>query len=254
MRQKFLILALGLIVGGSWPFTVALLSPNSAETDGRRLGPSSTVSLATANGGVTGPAGSANEYAGADGQRPFALEGVVPAVVRVLTRSSAGSGVVIDPAGTVLTSGHLVRDGEKPTVVIGDGEPVLGTVIRLDPEADLALLRLPPGQYAWAELGNEKDIVLSSPVFSIGYPLDMAGDATVTKGIVSRYFDVPSGEEKFVQTDAAITLGNSGGPIVNWQGKIIGITSLIAGSDPSRVYPGISFAVSVATIRDRFVD
>ena len=149
---------------------------------------------------------------------------------------------------------HLLRDNDTATIIIGDGEPIVGTVALLSPVADLALLRLPPGQYAWAELGTESDIVLGAPLYSIGYPLDMGGTPTVTKGVVSRYFDGPSEQGQFVQTDAAITLGNSGGPLVNEQGMIIGIVSLIAGSESSRVDPGISFAVSVATIRDRFVD
>ncbi len=253
MRQKAIVFALGFAVGGGLLFTIALVSaPDDEESEAQ----STTAArfAASTRDVVAEPSDSMDGYAVLDEQRTRMLGDVVPAVVRVLTRSTAGSGVVIDAAGMVLTSGHLVRDGETATVLIGDGEPVLGTVIRLDTEADLALIRLPPGQYAWAELGSEEDIVLGSPVYSIGYPLDMGGDATVTKGIVSRYFDGPSGQEKFVQTDAAITLGNSGGPIVNEQGMIIGIVSLIAGSEWSKVYPGISFAVSVATIRDRFVD
>ena len=234
-------------------FTIALVSAPGGEA---REAPFTTAAqfAASSRDVVARPSDSIDGYAGSDGQRMLMLEEVVPAVVRVLTPSKAGSGVVIDPVGMVLTSSHLVRDNNMATIIIGDGEPIVGTVDRLYPVADLALLKLPPGQYAWAELGTDSDIVLGATLYSIGYPLDMGGNPTITKGIVSRYFEGPGAQEKFVQTDAAITLGNSGGPIVNEQGRIIGIVSLIAGTEASRAHPGISFAVSAATIRARFVD
>ena len=234
-------------------FTIALVSAPSGEEREAQLTTAARFA-ASSRDVVAKPSDSMDGYAGLDGQRTLMLEDVVPAVVRVLTPSKAGTDVVIDPTGMVLTSRHLVRDNNMATIIIGDGEPIVGTVARLSSEADLALLKLPPGQYAWAALGTESDIVLGATLYSIGYPLDMGGAPTITKGVVSRYFDGPGAQGQFVQTDAAITLGNSGGPIVNEQGMIIGIVSLIAGSESSRVDPGISFAVSVATIRDRFVD
>ena len=253
MRQKAIIFALGFAAGGGLLFTIGLVSAPRGEEREAELTTAARFA-ASSRDVVAPPSVPMVGSAGLDGQRALMLDEVVPAVVRVLTPSKAGSGVVIDPAGMVLTSGHLLRDNNTATIIIGDGEPIVGTVALLSPVADLALLRLPPGQYAWAELGTESDIVLGAPLYSIGYPLDMGGAPTVTKGVVSRYFDGPSAQGQFVQTDAAITLGNSGGPLVNEQGRIIGIVSLIAGSESSRVHPGISFAVSVVTIRDRLVD
>ena len=182
------------------------------------------------------------------------LKEVIPAVVRVSTKSVAGSGVIIDIAGTVLTSAHIVNGDEVATVLVEGREPLIGTVSRLDMARDLALLKLPPGVYPSAELGTESNVFLGAPVYALGYPLNMAGAATVTGGIVSRYLDEPELGRKVIQTDAAVNIGNSGGPIVDSMGRVIGITTSILGDYPSRRTVGISFAVSIATIRDQFLD
>ena len=182
------------------------------------------------------------------------LKKVKPAVVRVSTKSVAGSGVIIDTAGTVLTSAHIVNEDEVATVLVEGRAPLIGTVSRLDMARDLALLKLPPGVYPSAELGTESNVFLGAPVYALGYPLNMAGAATVTGGIVSRYLDEPELGRKVIQTDAAVNIGNSGGPIVDSMGRVIGITTSILGDYPSRRTVGISFAVSIATIRNQFLD
>ena len=125
---------------------------------------------------------------------------------------------------------------------------------RLDKSRDLALIQLPPGVYPSAELGTESNVFLGAPVYALGYPLNMAGAATVTGGIVSRYLYEPELGREVIQTDAAINIGNSGGPIVDSTGRVIGVTISILGDYPSRRTMGISFAVSIATIRDQFLD
>ena len=124
------------------------------------------------------------------------------------------------------------------------------TVLREDETKDLALLKLPPGTYDSVELGAESAISLGAPVYAVGFPLNMAGSATVTAGIVSRYFDEPDYGRQIIQTDAAINLGNSGGPIVDTSGKVLGITTSILGDYPSTPTAGISFAVSIDTIKN----
>lgn len=118
----------------------------------------------------------------------------------------------------------------------------------------MALVKLPQGTYHSLELGTERDISLGAPVYALGYPLNMAGSATVTAGVVSRYYDEPGLGRQIIQTDAAINIGNSGGPILDKRGRVIGITTSILGDHPSRPTRGISFAVSIATIRDHFLD
>ncbi len=182
------------------------------------------------------------------------LEEVTPAVVRISTKTVAGSGVIIDPAGILLTSAHIVDDNEVVSVLVGEKGPLIGTVFRVDPARDLALVKLPPDIYPSAELDTRGELSLGAPVYALGYPLNMGGPATVTAGVVSRYFDEPSLGRRILQTDAAINLGNSGGPILDKEGRVIGITTSILGDYPARPTTGISFAVSIATITDHFLD
>ena len=184
------------------------------------------------------------------------LERVKPAVVRVLSSTLAGSGVVIDPSGIVLTSGHIPGDDEIVHVLIEEKEPLIGVVVQVDQARDLALVQLPlsaSGGYDSAELGTENSVFLGAPVYAMGFPLNMLGPTSVTRGIVSRYYDEPDLGRQIIQTDAAINIGNSGGPILDEAGKVIGITTAILGDYPERRTVGISFAVSIATIRDHFL-
>lgn len=182
------------------------------------------------------------------------LETISSAVVRVSTESVAGSGMIIDPAGIVLTSSHVVSGRDLVTVLLEGEKPLIGGVFRVDEGAGLALVRLPPGIYDSAALGVESDISLGAPVYAIGFSLNMAGPASVTAGVVSRHFRDPDSGRQIIPTDAAINIGNSGGPILDAQGRVIGITTSILGDRPSAKTTGISFAVSIATIKDYFLD
>lgn len=181
------------------------------------------------------------------------LERVKPAVVRVLSSTFSGSGVVIDPSGIVLTSAHLFGGDDFVRVMVEGREPLTGVVVRVDEARDLALVQLPPGAYHSADLGTESAVFLGAPVYAMGFPLNMAGPTTVTRGIVSRYYDEPDLGRQIIQTDAAINIGSSGGPILDEAGEVIGITTAILGDYPARQTMGISFAVSIATIRDHFL-
>ena len=255
-RQKVAIFAVGLLVG----LSLALGSTVGHEPSGAL---SETSSDFRSSDPFYGPAGMevseslASEASFSDpGQLrtlPI-LKEVYAAVVRVSTDTVSGSGVIISSTGEVLTSAHVVNGSKTATVVIGEGEPLIGTVTRVDTVRDLALVKLPPGVYSSAELGKESDIYFGTPVYVIGYPLNMGGPATVTAGVVSRYIDEPELGRKMIQTDAAINLGNSGGPILDEMGRVIGITASILGDDPSRPTAGISFAVSIDTIRNHFLD
>ena len=181
------------------------------------------------------------------------LQDVLPAVVRVRTRSDAGSGVIIDPSGLVLTTAHTVGDSLQVEVRVGDRTSLTGTVLRVDKSRDLALIELPPGVYRSAELGSGSDIVWGGPVVGISYPLNLPGPATVTTGVVSRVFDEPDLGRQVVQTDAAINIGSSGGPLLDRHGKVIGLISSVLGEYRSFPTSGISYAVSIETIRADFL-
>lgn len=255
MRHKAMIFGLGLIVGTLLTMVLA-----------RDQDPVSHLRRAAFNVPADGALNEFPEahaarvkavtgYMGPDHQEPsFILEDVAQAVVQVLTESTGGSGVVIDPAGVVLTSAHLVDGNENITVRVRDKEILVGTVSRIDMEMDLALVHLPPGAYHSAELGTQADIWVGAPVYSVGYPLNMGGPPTITRGIVSRYLEEPKSGRRNIQTDAAINLGNSGGPILDSKGRVIGIVTSVLGDYPSAPSMGVSFAVSVHTIRSEFLD
>ncbi len=169
---------------------------------------------------------------------------VAPSVVQVLGDQIEGSGVVVD--GGVLTNAHVVEDARHIQIATSDQRKADATIVRLDDGADLALLHTdlslpaldiePAGQQ---QRGDE--------VLAIGYPLglrDGGGQATITRGVISdiRTLD---GSEQYVQTDAAINSGNSGGALVNMRGKLIGLATMRA--DPS-VAQGVAFGIGPDTL------
>ena len=182
-----------------------------------------------------------------------AMARLTKSVVRVSSDVAAGSGVIIDEAGGVLTSAHVVKDSPRVSVDVGHGEWLEGLVTYIDEELDLAFLILPPGKYPTVELGHGGDLDLGMPLTVAGYPLNLPGWASVTKGIVSRLFTDNEGR-RMIQTDAAVNLGNSGGPVLSEDGRLVGIISSIVGEYQSLRIDGIAYAISIDTIRLRFLD
>ncbi|MCH7554024.1 MAG: trypsin-like peptidase domain-containing protein [Chloroflexi bacterium] len=182
-----------------------------------------------------------------------AMAVLTKSVVRVSSDVAAGSGVIIDEAGGVLTSAHVVKGSPRVSVDVGHGEWLEGVVTYVDEELDLAFLTLPPGRYPAVELGHAGDLNLGMPLTVAGYPLNLPGWASVTKGIVSRLFTDDEGR-RMIQTDAAVNLGNSGGPVFSEDGRLVGIISSIVGEYQSLRIDGIAYAISIDTIRLRFLD
>lgn len=176
--------------------------------------------------------------------------------VEVVTDQSAqsGAGFLIDDRGTALTNEHVVGDAREVTIEFSDRSRSPARVVGTDPDIDLAVLRIdkvPPGARPLA-LGRSASLVAGDPVIAIGNPFGLAG--TVTTGVVSalgRRIEAPSGNEigipNAIQTDAAINKGNSGGPLLDRFGQVVGINSQIfsQGGDSA----GVGFAVPVDTIR-----
>jgi serine protease Do len=161
--------------------------------------------------------------------------------------NSLGSGFVIDPSGLVVTNNHVISDADEVTVVLNNGENLKAEVIGRDKKTDLALLRVKSEKPLKAvKFGDSGRLRLGEWVIAIGNPFSLGG--TVTAGIVSaRDRDINSGPyDNYIQTDASINRGNSGGPLFNLNGEVIGVNTAII--SPSGGSIGIGFAVPSKTV------
>jgi serine protease Do len=160
--------------------------------------------------------------------------------------NSLGSGFIIDPSGVVVTNNHVIADADEVTVILNDGSRLKAEIVGRDTKVDLALLRVKPDKPLTAvQFGDSDKLRLGEWVVAIGNPFSLGG--TVTAGIVSaRNRDINSGPyDNYIQTDAAINRGNSGGPLFNLEGEVIGVNTAII--SPSGGSIGIGFAVPSKT-------
>jgi serine protease Do len=160
--------------------------------------------------------------------------------------NSLGSGFIIDASGIVVTNNHVIADADEVTVILNDGSRLKAEILGRDTKVDLALLRVKPEKPLTAvSFGDSDRLRLGEWVVAIGNPFSLGG--TVTAGIVSaRNRDINSGPyDNYIQTDAAINRGNSGGPLFNLEGEVIGINTAII--SPSGGSIGIGFAVPSKT-------
>jgi serine protease DegS len=159
--------------------------------------------------------------------------------------TSLGSGVIVSRDGYVLTNHHVIDSADEIMVYLRDGSLVDATVIGSDLESDIAVLQLAPGNYAAIDIGNSDEVKIGDVVLAIGNPFGVG--QTVTQGIISA-----TGRnqginrfQNFIQTDAAVNPGNSGGALVNARGELIGVnTAIVSKTGGSE---GISFAVPANT-------
>src|SRR5262245_46435388 len=160
--------------------------------------------------------------------------------------SSLGSGFVIDASGIVITNEHVIRNAEEITVILNNGTRLRAELIGKDSEIDVAVLRVQPTTpLQTVKFADSDNIRVAEPVMAIGNPLGLGG--TVTAGIVSaKNRDIGSGPfDNFIQTDAAVNRGNSGGPLFNMAGDVIGINTAIFSMSGGNI--GIAFAVPANT-------
>lgn len=181
---------------------------------------------------------------------------VNPAVVTVqcLTGGGAsmGTGVIFSPDGYVITNYHVVRGGRKCHVLLDDGYAMEVCYVAGDADSDLAILKIPPGELLpvgelpAASFGDSEQLVVGDPVYAIGAPRRLRG--TLTNGIISaidRDIEVEGKTMTLLQTNAALNSGNSGGPLINEQGQVVGINVAKYMSDRDSV-EGLGFAIPTA--------
>jgi len=158
---------------------------------------------------------------------------------------AAGSGVIIDPSGYIVTNNHVVENAEKITVTLNDKRELAATIIGIDPQADLALIKIDAIDLPTLAFANSDLVKIGEWVLAVGNPFNLT--STVTAGIVSakaRNLDIlgdNSSISSFIQTDAAVNQGNSGGALVNTSGQLIGINTAIASRNG--YFTGYSFAI-----------
>ncbi|MGA3156555.1 MAG: trypsin-like peptidase domain-containing protein [Steroidobacteraceae bacterium] len=277
------VFLIGAITGGlALAFVAVLLDP--------RLLPRRSLPVTPARAVSAGPAGSASSAPTAADTAPApdpqvmhsfaaAVHRAAPAVVNIYTRSvvheqvrpsalqqffgdfgplernrvqqSLGSGVIIDAAGHVVTNNHVIANATDVSVLLADGRLTRATIVGRDPDTDLAVLSINLKNLPVMPLGRSDHLQVGDEVLAIGEPLGLT--QTVTHGIVSatqrRQLGLANFED-FIQTDAAINEGNSGGALINAQGELIGInTAVIAKNSDTTGVEGIGFAIPVNMVR-----
>ena len=171
------------------------------------------------------------------------------------TQEALGSGFVIDKAGHIVTNYHVVQGAQRVQVSFSNNERLAAQVVGRDPATDVAVLQVKAQSRALTplDLGNSDAVRVGDSVVAIGNPL--GEDRSITSGIVSalqRRIFAPNGApiDNVIQTDAALNHGNSGGPLLNTRGKVIGVNSQIQTADGSGGNIGIGFAIPVNTVKN----
>ncbi len=185
------------------------------------------------------------------------LEAAMRATVTVLTNRGSGSGFLVSANGFVVSNHHVVEGATRIIVADSNGKKTTAEVIAFNASRDLAILKLSEGPWAPLQLGDIDAVKIGEPVYAIGSPGGLENTVlqqTVTRGVVSGIRDFTSEANanikvEYIQTDAAINSGNSGGPLVDEAGKVIGVNTLkIVG----RGIEGLNFAISVNEIKKLF--
>ncbi len=236
-----------------------LLHPTTLLHNAVITGPLGTFDLTTAD---AAPAYDAEEQ-----QNIAVYKKALPSVVNITSTTvqfdffygavpsqGQGSGFLLDKQGHILTNNHVIEGGQKIEVTLSDKHKYKATLVGADKNHDLALLQINAPNLLPATLAESNGLTVGQRVYAIGNPFGLSG--TMTRGIISAIRSIrgPQGNpiEDAIQTDASVNPGNSGGPLLNSRGEVIGITTLIAsnGADQSS---GIGFAIPINTAR-AFID
>ena len=170
---------------------------------------------------------------------------------RPVPQQGQGSGFILDKEGHILTNNHVIDNAQRVEVTLADKHRYKATVVGVDKHHDLALLSINAPNLVPATLAESNGLVVGQRVYAIGNPFGLSG--TMTRGIISaiRSIGVQGGApiEDAIQTDAAVNPGNSGGPLLNSRGEVIGVTTLIASSPGADQSAGIGFAIPINTAK-----
>jgi serine protease Do len=182
-------------------------------------------------------------------RRFFEDFGQVPFDMEPQPHAGLGSGFIVDPTGIIVTNNHVVDGADQVVITLQDGRKLTSRDVKTDPKTDVAIVRVQSKErLPYLELGDSSAMEIGDRVLALGAPFGLTG--TVTSGIISskgRNLRMNMYED-FLQTDAAINPGNSGGPLVNLEGKVIGINSVI--KSRSGGFQGVGLAISSNLVRN----
>ena len=213
-------------------------APNKPESDEKLSAARNTPAVRVAK--TVGPAvvGITNKAVALDMfNRPVATEGV-------------GSGVIFKSDGYIITNNHVIAGAKEIIVSLSDGNTVNGKLIGADEMTDIAVVKVEAKDLPTATLGNSDEVVVGEPAIAIGNPMGLEFQGSVTVGVISalnRTLDLNDGRVKLLQTDAAISPGNSGGALVNADGEVIGINSAKLATTGVE---GMGFAIPINTVKE----
>lgn len=267
------LVVVAMVLGGFVGAQIAQSGDDSSTTDSTEV-PSTVVdeAVTSGNGVPTAPTGdapgSSNEPVATapatnDAEPALnvaeVLKKIQPSVVTIIAITEAGmnpgratgTGVVITSDGDILTNDHVVDGADNVSVLFaGDTEPTPATVLAVDVGNDLALIHVDKTGLTPAVFADPDSIDIGDEVVAVGFALDLDGGPTVTRGIVSALNrTIVSGDgalDGLIQTDTAISSGNSGGPLVNTRGQVIGINTAVFQSSGEVAANNVGFSISVA--------
>jgi S1-C subfamily serine protease len=255
-RPQVLPLALAAVLGGGVAAAaVVAVTDHSTTTKTVIVKPAASAPAAAA---PAAPATSAPAASGSDETISAIYRNAAPGVVTVTRGNGQGSGFVIDRQGYILTNAHVIDASGAINVSFSNGDRVDAQLVGADQSTDVALLKVnePADALRPIPLGDSSTLQVGDPVVAIGNPFGY--DRTITSGIVSavaRQIESPNGYpiNNAIQTDAAINHGNSGGPLLNMQGEVIGISSQIADSGVN-ANVGVGFAIPINLVKSVAAD
>jgi len=269
MRLRSMLIA--ILASALVSAAVAVAIVNIADDNSSSPATASTTGATTSR---TPTAASSNDSSGQASVNSACLtannvyQQVLPSVVEITSTASSrfgqsegqGSGIIIDTNGSILTNYHVVSGADSLEVILNDGTAVAATVVGTDPGNDLAVVHIDPpsGGLTAAHLGDSDKLSVGDPVFALGNPFGL--EHTFTEGIVSavgRTYSPGSGTRdlrNMIQTDAAVNPGNSGGPLLDCHGEVVGINTLLENPTGQSVNVGIAFAVSINTAKNSLND
>ena len=241
MKSALLFILQSIVVGLAVAFLVVLVRPELLPTiRGDGTAPGSYADAVA----ISAPA-VANVYT----KRLVEATPSADERTRFRVETSFGSAVVVDPGGYLVTNYHVVAQAAEIRVQLSDGRVAVPELVGVDAETDLALLKVDLGEVAAIEFGSSASLRIGDVVLAIGNPYGLT--KSVTQGIVSGtgrgYLDNLTTFQNFIQTDAAINAGNSGGALVNVAGELVGINTAVLAQDFGT--EGIGFAIPVDLVR-----